>query len=65
MKISKELMTIRELSENYRDNNDGGVYGYDDGNHKLTIRPAFQREFVYNVEMSCKYYQEKPLSNIR
>ena len=47
MKISKELMTIRELSENYRDNNDGGVYGYDNGTHILCLRPEYQREYVF------------------
>ena len=47
MKISKELITIRELSENYRDNNDGGVYGYDNGTHILCLRPEYQREYVF------------------
>lgn len=47
MKISKELMTVRELSENYRDNNDGGVYGYDNGTHILCLRPEYQREYVF------------------
>lgn len=32
MNIKKESVTIRELCENYRDDNDGGVYGYDNGN---------------------------------
>ena len=47
MKISKELITIRELSENYRDDNDGGVYGYDNGTHILCLRPEYQREYVF------------------
>lgn len=47
MKISKELITVRELSENYRDDNDGGVYGYDNGIHKLCLRPEYQREYVF------------------
>jgi hypothetical protein len=47
MKISKEFITIRELSENYRDNNDGGVYGYDNGTHILCLRPEYQREYVF------------------
>jgi len=47
MKISKELITVRELSENYRDNNDGGVYGYDNGTHILCLRPEYQREYVF------------------
>lgn len=47
MKISKELITVRELSENYRDDNDGGVYEYDNGVHKLCLRPEYQREYVF------------------
>ena len=31
MKIKKESVTVRELCENYRDDNDGRVYGYDNG----------------------------------
>ena len=45
MKIDLKKITIRELSKNYTDNNDGGVTGYDG---KLDIRPIYQREFVYN-----------------
>ena len=45
MKITKVTKTVRELVENYSDDGDGGVYGY---NGRLTIRPSFQREFVYN-----------------
>lgn len=41
-------VSIAELCENYRDDNEGGVYGYDNGVHKLTLRPQYQREFVYN-----------------
>jgi hypothetical protein len=33
------------LSENYIDNNEGGVIGY---GGKLDIRPPYQREFIYN-----------------
>ena len=28
MKITKVTKTVRELTENYRDDGDGGVYGY-------------------------------------
>lgn len=44
MKIELKEITIRELTENYEDNDDEGVFGYDG---KLDIRPPFQREFVY------------------
>ena len=44
MKITETKITIRELVENYSDDGDGGVFGY---NNKLIIRPSFQREFVY------------------
>lgn len=44
MKITEIKIPIRELVKNYSDDGDGGVYGYD---NKLTIRPSFQREFVY------------------
>lgn len=44
MKITEQHITVRELVENYKDDGDGGVVGY---NGRLVIRPAFQREFVY------------------
>lgn len=47
MKITEHKIKVSELCQNYRDDGDGGVYGYDDGIHKLTIRPSFQREFIY------------------
>lgn len=45
MKITSKNVTIRELTENYRDDNDGGVYAY---NGRLCVRASFQREFVYS-----------------
>ena len=45
MKITERKITVRELVENYSDDGDGGVYGYE---NKLTIRPSFQREFCYS-----------------
>ena len=36
MKITKITKTVRELAENYRDDGDGGVYGY---NGRLVLRP--------------------------
>lgn len=47
MKIELKKVTIREVAENYRDNNEEGVIGYDG---KLNIRPKYQREFVYDVK---------------
>lgn len=44
MKITPIQVKIADLTKNYKDDGDGGVYGYDG---RLTIRPSFQREFVY------------------
>ena len=44
MKIELHEITIREIAENYIDNAENGVIGY---NGKLNIRPKYQREFVY------------------
>lgn len=45
MKIEMKQVFVRDLIKGYKDNNEGGVVGYDG---KLDIRPPFQREFVYN-----------------
>ena len=45
MKIELHELTIREIAENYVDNAENGVIGY---NGKLNIRPKYQREFVYD-----------------
>ena len=45
MKIELKKVTVGEVAENYRDNNEDGVVGYDG---KLNIRPKYQREFVYD-----------------
>lgn len=45
MKIEPRQIKIADLVRNYRDDNEDGVFGYDG---KLTVRPAYQREFVYN-----------------
>jgi len=45
MKIELHEITVREVSENYVDNAEEGVIGY---NGKLNIRPKYQREFVYD-----------------
>ena len=43
MKIGLKPLTVRDVAENYRDNDEDGVIGYDG---KLNIRPKYQREFV-------------------
>ena len=44
MKIEPRKLTIREVTEGYKDNAEEGVVGY---GGKLNIRPPYQREFVY------------------
>lgn len=45
MKIQKKYVTIDQLSRGFRDTIFGGVVAYDG---KLNVRPAYQREFVYD-----------------
>ena len=47
MQITKKTITVRDLCQNYRDDNEGGVYGYDNGEHILVLRPKYQREYIY------------------
>lgn len=47
MKITETKIKVSDLVENYSDDGDGGVYGY---NNRLTVRPSFQREFIYREE---------------
>jgi len=44
MRIELKEITVRELSDGYKDNAEGGVVGY---GGKLDIRPPYQREFIY------------------
>jgi hypothetical protein len=44
MKIELKKITIAQLANEYKDDNEGGVSGY---SGKLDIRPPYQREFVY------------------
>lgn len=44
MEITPIQITIADLTKNYKDDGDGGVFGYDG---RLTIRPSFQREFHF------------------
>lgn len=45
MDITLKKISIRELTKNYKDNDEAGVIGFD---NLLNIRPPYQREFVYN-----------------
>lgn len=45
MNITLQHISIRDLTENYKDEKEHGVTGY---NGQLDIRPAYQREFVYD-----------------
>jgi len=47
MKIELNEITIRDVVENYVDNDEEGVLGY---NGRLNIRPKYQREFVYDAD---------------
>lgn len=49
MKIEPKSIKVRDVFENYVDNGDDGVFAC---GGKLAIRPAYQREFVYDVEQS-------------
>lgn len=45
MKTTTKMVKIRDLAEGYHDDGERGVFGL---NEHLTIRPIYQREFVYN-----------------
>ena len=45
MDIELKNISVRELVEDYQDNQEAGVVGF---GGKLNIRPPYQREFVYN-----------------
>ena len=45
MEIKLINIKVKDLVVNYIDNEEEGVFGYD---NKLNIRPPYQREFVYN-----------------
>jgi hypothetical protein len=44
MKVEFKEVTVRDLTDGYEDNEEGGVFGY---SGKLNIRPPYQREFIY------------------
>ncbi len=47
MKVDLHKITVRELVNGFKDNDEEGVVGY---GGLLDIRPKYQREFVYNEE---------------
>lgn len=49
MRIESIAIKVKDVFVNYKDNGEDGVFAYDG---KLTIRPAYQREFVYNTEQA-------------
>ena len=44
MQIEYIKVKIENLVKNFSDSEDEGTWAYD---HKLNIRPAYQREFIY------------------
>ncbi len=44
MEIKEVKITVRELTNGYVDNEEGGVFAY---GGKLNVRPPYQREFIY------------------
>ncbi|MBM6924126.1 DUF262 domain-containing protein [Hydrogenoanaerobacterium saccharovorans] len=49
MNIEPRKIKIRDVFQNYADNGDDGVFAY---GGRLAIRPAYQREFVYDLEQA-------------
>lgn len=47
MKVTKQVIKVRDLFEKYSDQQEQGVTGY---GGKLNIRPPYQREFIYKPE---------------
>ena len=44
MEIKEVKITVRDLTDGYVDNQEGGVFAY---GGKLNVRPPYQREFIY------------------
>ena len=44
MQIEQRTITVRDVTDDYLNNDEEGVKGYHD---RLDIRPPYQREFVY------------------
>ena len=65
METSQPLITIRDLIKDYADKGQNGVKAY---GGKLNVRPAFQREFVYNPDdrdrVMLSVYNHMPLNSM-
>lgn len=59
MKIEPEKVTTSDVAENYRDNDEEGIIGYDG---KFNIRPKYQREFVYDSKQRDAIRKGFPLN---
>lgn len=49
MKIESKSIRVKDVFKGYADNGENGVFAYDG---KLAIRPAYQREFVYDSKQA-------------
>ena len=49
MKIEPKSVKVKDIYDGYIDSGDDGVFAYDG---KLAIRPAYQREFVYDADQA-------------
>lgn len=47
MKVELKMIKVKDVMNGFEDNGDNGVVGY---GGKLDIRPAFQREFIYDSD---------------
>lgn len=56
MIITEHKIKISDLIQGYRDDSlsNGGVYAYQTIDHRLVVRPEYQREFVYSEEQRDK-----------
>lgn len=50
MQISKTRVKLIDIFNGYADKGEDGVFAYDNGMHRLTVRPSYQREFVYTLD---------------
>lgn len=47
MKITPIQVTIADLTKNYKDDGEGGAFGY---NNRLTLRPKYQRKLYIRIK---------------
>lgn len=51
MEIRQHEISIKDITKNYKNNDEEGVFGYGGA---LNIRPKYQREFIYKIEKQKK-----------